>query len=64
MIEFETSEASLQGEIKITTTLSDAKGGTNLSVEFDGLPAGVSAADNETGTRMSLTKLAALVESQ
>jgi hypothetical protein len=28
----------------------------------DGLPRGVSAADNETGWRMALAKLAALVE--
>jgi uncharacterized protein YndB with AHSA1/START domain len=62
LIEFETMEPSLQGEITITTSLTDAGQGTNLVVVFGGLPRGVSAADNETGTRMSLAKLSALVE--
>jgi hypothetical protein len=46
----------------ITTTLADADGGTDVLAVHDGLPPGVPAADNETGWRMSLGKLAALVE--
>jgi len=46
----------------ITTTLVDADGGTDVLMTYDGLPRGVSIADNETGTRMALAKLAALVE--
>jgi hypothetical protein len=42
--------------------LADADGGTDLLALHDGLPPGVSPADNETGWRMALTKLAALVE--
>jgi uncharacterized protein YndB with AHSA1/START domain len=62
-VEFETAEESLQGEMRITTTLSDATGGgTTLTLEHEGLPRGVRAQDNELGTRMSLDKLAALVE--
>jgi hypothetical protein len=46
----------------ITITLVDADGGTDLHGVHDGLPRGVSPADNETGWQMALAKLAALVE--
>ncbi len=60
--EFETTDPALVGEMTITITLADADGGTELLAVHDGLPPGVSIADNETGWRMSLAKLAALVE--
>jgi uncharacterized protein YndB with AHSA1/START domain len=60
--EFETTDASLRGAMTITITLSDANGGTDVLAVHDGLPPGVSLADNETGWRMALAKLAALVE--
>ncbi len=60
--EFETADPSLRGEMTITITLTDADGGTELLAVHDGLPSGVSPADNEIGWRMSLAKLAALVE--
>jgi uncharacterized protein YndB with AHSA1/START domain len=62
LVEFETTDPAMLGEMTITYTLSDADGGTDVLVVYDGLPRGVSAADNEVGTRMSLAKLAALVE--
>jgi hypothetical protein len=46
----------------ISVSLADAPGGTELVAAHDGLPAGVSAADNELGWRESLARLAALVE--
>jgi hypothetical protein len=46
----------------ITIALVDADGGTDVLAVHDGLPHGLSAADNETGWRSSLAKLAALVE--
>jgi uncharacterized protein YndB with AHSA1/START domain len=61
-VEFETTDPALRGEMTITTTLVDADGGTDVLVVYDGLPRGVPTADNETGTRMALAKLAALVE--
>jgi uncharacterized protein YndB with AHSA1/START domain len=61
-VEFETADPAMQGEMRITTTLSDADGGTEVVVTLEGLPPGVREADNETGTRMALAKLAALVE--
>jgi hypothetical protein len=61
-VEFETSDAALRGEMTITITLSDASGGTDLVAVHDALPPGLSPADNELGWRLSLDKLAALVE--
>jgi len=61
-VEFETTDPAIRGEMTITYTLSDADGGTDLLAVHDGLPPGLSAADNEVGWRMSLDKLAALVE--
>jgi uncharacterized protein YndB with AHSA1/START domain len=60
--EFETQDPALQGEMTITIRLSDAGGGTQLEALHEGLPPGVSPADNETGWRMALAKLVALVE--
>ena len=60
--EFETTDPALRGEMRITIMLVDANGGTDLLAVHEGLPRGVSEADNETGWRMSLAKLAALVE--
>ena len=60
--EFETTDPALKGEMRITITLVDVKGGTELAAVHDGLPRGVSPADNELGWQMALTKLAALVE--
>jgi uncharacterized protein YndB with AHSA1/START domain len=62
VLEFETTDSGLQGEMTITITLADADGGTDLFTVHDGLPPGLSPADNETGWRMSLAKLAAFVE--
>jgi uncharacterized protein YndB with AHSA1/START domain len=61
VVEFETTDPALRGEMTITFTLVDADGGTDIVAVHDGLPPGVLPADNETGWRMSLDKLAALV---
>jgi hypothetical protein len=62
VVEFETEDPALQGEMTITFTLADAGGGTKVVAVHDGLPPGLSTTDNEIGWRMSLDKLAALVE--
>lgn len=64
VIEFETDDPALRGEMTITFTLADADdgGGTNLTGVHENLPPGVSAADNELGWIMSLDKLAKLAE--
>jgi len=62
LIEFETTDPAMQGEMTVTTSLADIEGGTELTAVHEGLPPGVSTADNETGWRMALAKLAALME--
>jgi uncharacterized protein YndB with AHSA1/START domain len=62
VVEFETDDPALQGEMTITTTLADVPRGTDVLIVHDCLPCGVDPADNETGTRMSLDKLAALLQ--
>jgi uncharacterized protein YndB with AHSA1/START domain len=63
VVEFETTDPALQGEMKITISLADAEGGgTDDLAVHDGLPPGVPLADNDAGWREALAKLAALVE--
>ncbi len=61
-VEFETTDPALHGEMTITISLADADGGTDVLGVHDGLPPGVSIADNEAGWQKALAKLPALVE--
>ena len=61
-VEFETSDPTMQGEMTITYTLADAGTGTDLVGLHENLPPGVAPGDNELGWRMSIDKLAELVE--
>ncbi len=63
MLEFETAETDLRGEMTMTTTLVDRDGGTDVTVVHERVPRGVSGRDNEIGTGMALDNLAALVGS-
>jgi uncharacterized protein YndB with AHSA1/START domain len=60
VVEFETEDPALRGEMTITITLTDADGGTEVNALYDRLPPGLSPSDNEIGWRLSLDKLAAL----
>ena len=62
VVEFETTDPALRGEMTITITLTDADGGTDVLAVHDGLPPGVPTSDNEMGWREALANLAALVE--
>jgi uncharacterized protein YndB with AHSA1/START domain len=62
VFEFETADPELRGEMRMTTTLTEADGGTDVLVVHEQIPDSVPAADNETGTRMALENLAKLVE--
>lgn len=62
VVEFETDDPAMRGEMRITLSLADVDGATEVVGEHDDLPPGLSAADNEAGWRESLAKLAALVE--
>ncbi len=62
VVEFETADAALQGEMTIVYTLTDANDGTDLVGLHENLPPGLRPEDNELGWSMSLDKLARLVE--
>ncbi len=62
VVEFETTDPALRGEMTITLTLVEADGGTEVRAVHDGLPRGLSPADNEAGWRSALANLSALVE--
>lgn len=62
VVAFESDDPALQGEMKITWDLVEDNGGTTVIGTHEGLPAIVDPGQNEHGWRMSLDKLAALVE--
>jgi uncharacterized protein YndB with AHSA1/START domain len=49
VLEFETDDPAMRGEMTIIFTLADADGGTDLLAVHDALPRGLSPADNEIG---------------
>ncbi|MGE6737829.1 SRPBCC domain-containing protein, partial [Streptomyces sp. NPDC059900] len=55
-------DPGMSATMTMTTTLTDADGGTDVRIVHEGIPGSVPAADNETGTRMALENLARLVE--
>jgi uncharacterized protein YndB with AHSA1/START domain len=61
-LEFETTDPQMRGEMRIITDLSAVSGGTRVTAVHEGLPPGVTPADNEAGWQDSLAKLAALLE--
>jgi uncharacterized protein YndB with AHSA1/START domain len=62
VVAFESPDPNFAGEMKITTSLRDTEEGTEITLLFQGIPAGIRLEDNEAGTRQSLQKLAALLE--
>lgn len=61
-MEFETDDDLMRGEMTVTFTLIEADGGTEILAVHENVPPGIAPADNELGWRMSLEKLARLVE--
>lgn len=59
---FETTDVQMQGEMHITTDLTAVDDGTLVSAVHEGLPPGISPADNETGWQESLRRLAVLLD--
>ncbi len=62
VVEFETDDPAMRGEMTMSFTLTEAGGGTDVLGVHEGVPDGVSETDNAEGWRMSLGKLAALAE--
>jgi uncharacterized protein YndB with AHSA1/START domain len=60
--EFESDQPDFAGEMTITWDLTDADGGTQVTVICENIPRGIRLEDNETGSRSSLQKLAAFIE--
>jgi uncharacterized protein YndB with AHSA1/START domain len=61
--EFETEDPSLRGQMRVTISLSDVDGGTEVVGLHEGIPPGVRLSDNQVGWEAALSRLAALVES-
>ena len=61
LVRFELRDATLSSEMKMTTRFADGRGGTEVTILTENLPAGIRPEDNEEGCRQSLAKLAALV---
>lgn len=62
VVEFETEDPAMQGEMTITYLLRDGDGETEVTGIHENLPAGLSVTNNELGWTMSMDKLAQLVE--
>jgi hypothetical protein len=67
VIAFETDDPTMQGEMTVTYQLADAgladgTIGTLVTGAHEGIPPGIDPPDNELGWRMSMAKLARLVE--
>lgn len=58
----DTGDPGVAGVMTMTTELEAVPEGTLVTARCEGLPDGIDPADNETGTRMALDSLAALVE--
>jgi uncharacterized protein YndB with AHSA1/START domain len=62
LMEFETDDPAMQGKMTVTFKLSDAEDGTTVEALHEGVPEGVKPEDNELGWRMSMGKLARVLE--
>lgn len=62
VVEFQSDDPAMRGEMTITYLLEDRDGGTDVTGIHEHLPPGLSVADNELGWSMSMDKLAKLVE--
>ena len=63
-LQFESDQPDLQAEMRITVTLADVPGGTEITWLHENVPSSIRPEDNETGWRMALAKLAALAEAE
>jgi uncharacterized protein YndB with AHSA1/START domain len=62
VLEFETGDPGLRGTTAITTTPTEAGGGTDVLIVHEGVPDAVPAAGDEAGARSALARLARFVE--
>jgi uncharacterized protein YndB with AHSA1/START domain len=62
VVEFESQDPAFAGEMRMTVSLADADGGTEITILCEDIPKGIRPEDNELGCKESLQKLAALLE--
>jgi uncharacterized protein YndB with AHSA1/START domain len=62
-VTFVTEDPAFSGDMTITVTFEEARGGTEVTFLCENLPPGLRPEDNETGSRLSLEQLARRFES-
>jgi uncharacterized protein YndB with AHSA1/START domain len=62
VVEFESHDEAFAGGMRMTVSLADADGGTEITILCEDLPKGIRPEGNELGCKESLQKLAALLE--
>ena len=61
-ITFDSADPAFAGEMTMTVTFEERDSGTEVTILFEHIPAGIRPEDNDAGTRSSLGKLARYVE--
>ncbi|MGO7416300.1 SRPBCC family protein [Rhizobium ruizarguesonis] len=59
---FDSEDDGFSGEMTVSTILSPADEGTDVTIVCDNIPSGIRLGDNEAGCRSTLDKLAAFVD--
>lgn len=62
LVEFDSEDAGFAGKMRMTWSFADVRGGTEVTVLCEDIPAGIRLEDNELGSAQSLEKLAVFVE--
>ena len=57
-VSFVAADPAFFGEMTLVATFEEVPGGTEVTLEFNDLPPGLRAEDNEAGSRLSLEQLA------
>jgi len=60
-INFESADPAFSGEMTMDVRFEEVETGTRVSIIFNNIPSGIKPEDNETGTELSLEKLARYV---
>ena len=62
VITFDSADPAFSGEMTMVVTFEAEAGGTTVTILFENIPSGIRPEDNETGTQLTLEKLARYVE--
>jgi uncharacterized protein YndB with AHSA1/START domain len=62
LVEFESADPAFAGEMKITTTLTPAEGGTEVNIRCEHVPEGIKPEDHQKGIMSTLNNLAGFTE--